>query len=186
MDDSSAVIDFPAVLIKIAPVINRAKEPRPCADRIVPMESGVIPEACEGVVTPATIVCMGLIIVRLVRLVMRLMVVVVIIVTIDAKKVTNTIGEGGCALACVVVGGVVGRGEGVGVRVVGMGRVGILGEMMSRVRRMVVYRMGRLGGMAVCGVGGRVRRARWTAMMMARLLEENEMRRRERDERRTL
>lgn len=47
VNDPSAVVDFSPVLIEIAPVINGAKEPRPCAGGVASVEFGVISEARE-------------------------------------------------------------------------------------------------------------------------------------------
>lgn len=134
MDDPSVVIDLSAMLIKIARIITRTKEPRACAGRIVPMESGIIPEAGEGVMAPATIVR-----VCVVRLMMRLMMVIVMIImigVIHAKELADAIAHGGGAGTMVLVGG--GVGVGVAVRVVGLGGLGVVRDVVGRVRGVVV------------------------------------------------
>lgn len=127
VDDSSVVIDFSTVLINIAPVINRAEEPRSSADRVAPVGSGVISEARERVVASAMIVAVSV----LMRWIMRLMVMLRIVVraSLHTKEVAYAIAHGGSALAWIVIGRGVGArvGMGTGVRLVGMGRLDILG-----------------------------------------------------------
>ena len=145
MDDSSAVIDFSTVLIQIALIVDRAKEPRPFADRVVPAGSGVVSEGRERVVALATIIMMGGVVSLVVSLVMR-----IVVGVIHAKEVADAIADGGCALASMVVlrrpvGVRLSMSMGV-VRVMRVGRRGglgvELGKVMGRVRTLVVRRVG--------------------------------------------
>jgi hypothetical protein len=136
VDEPSVVIDLSAMLIEIARVISGTKEPRAS----VPMVSGIISEAREGVVTPAAIVrvcIVGLMVMRM----------IVVIGMIHAKELADAIAHGGGALAMMLVGGGVGVGV---VGVVGGGGLGVVREVMGRVRGVVVYGvMGRVRGMVV-------------------------------------
>ena len=134
MDDPSVVIDLSAMLIEIAPIVNGTKEPWACAGGIAPMQSGIISEARKRVMTPAMIV--RVCVVRLVMRLMMVMVMIIVIGTIHAKELADAIGHGGGALARILVGR--GIGAGVVVRVVRVRGLGVVCDMMGRVRREVV------------------------------------------------
>lgn len=128
VNDPSALVNFSTVFIKIAPIVNGAKAPRPCAGVAVTVVSGVISEARERIMTLATFVSVGAL-------------KNVMVGTIRAKEVADAIADRWGALTrCVITLGV---GVGVGMRVggVGMLRMGIVGKLMRRVRRVVMGRV---------------------------------------------
>ena len=148
MNKSSAVIDLSAVLIKIALIMNGAKGPRPRAGRIASMESRVVSEAREGVMTPVMMIVSVCLLRR-----------IVVVRRIHAKELADAIADGGGAIARILVCIGMGGGAGVGAGVVGVCGVGILWDMIRR-----------LGGVVVYGVVGSVLGIVMGRVMMARVL----------------